>query len=295
MSAAAIHSLPCSLNNAARIASRLGIPIRAISLHRFPDEELRVTVGSAAATSIIFATLDRPAEKLLAIMFAAEALRRNGAERLVLVAPYMCYMRQDTAFLDGEAISQKVIGRLLAGTVDRIITVDAHLHRTTDIRDVFSGIEADNLSAIPAIAESLRSAGYAPRTIVAGPDAESRPWLNDLAKRLGVTCAIAQKVRFSDRSVEVGFADPELFAGRPFCWSTILRRRGVRCLPARKRWRQPGPKRLTLSSSMRCSPQSWPASSLAPAFAPSVRQTAWRIRPMRSCSMTPMSPHCAAR
>ena len=69
----------------------------------------------------------------------------------------MCYMRQDTAFLDGEAISQKVIGRLLAGTVDRIITVDAHLHRTTDIRDVFSGIEADNLSAIPAIAESLRT------------------------------------------------------------------------------------------------------------------------------------------
>lgn len=74
MSAAAIHSLPCSLNNAARIASRLGIPIRAISLHRFPDEELRVTIGSAAATSIIYATLDRPAEKLLAIMFAAEAL-----------------------------------------------------------------------------------------------------------------------------------------------------------------------------------------------------------------------------
>ena len=27
---------------------------------------------------------------------------------------------------------------------------------------------------------------------------------------------------------------------------------------ARKRWRQPGPKRLTLSSSMRCSLQSWP-------------------------------------
>ena len=185
MSAAAIHSLPCSLNDAARIASLLGIPVRAISLHRFPDEELRVTVGSAAATSIIYATLDRPAEKLLAIMFAAEALRRTGAERLVLVAPYMCYMRQDTAFHDGEAISQKVIGRLLAGTVDRIITVDAHLHRTTDIRDVFPGIEADNLSAIPAIAKSLRAAGLDPRTIVVGPDAESRPWVNDLAERLG--------------------------------------------------------------------------------------------------------------
>ena len=263
-------------------------------MHRFPDEELRVTVGSAAATSIIYATLDRPAEKLLAIMFAADALRRNGAERLVLVAPYMCYMRQDTAFRDGEAISQKVIGRLLAGTVDRIITVDAHLHCTTDIRDVFPGIEADNLSAIPAIAESLRSAGFDPRTIVAGPDAESRPWLNDLAKRLGVTCAVAQKVRFSDRSVEVGFADPELFAGRPVLLVDDIASTGG-TLVARESAGGSRGRSGTLSSSMRCSPQSWPASLSAPAFAPSVRQTACRIRPMRSCSMTPMSPHCAAR
>ena len=215
MSGAAIHSLPCSLNDAARIASRLGIPMRAIALHRFPDEELRVTVGPAAPTCIIYATLDRPNEKLLAIMFAAEALRRNGAGRLVLLAPYMCYMRQDTAFLEGEAISQKVIGSLLAGTVDRVITVDAHLHRITNIREAFPGIEADNLSAMPAIAESLRAGGLDPRTIVVGPDAESRPWVNDLAERLGLTCAVAQKVRFSDRSVEVGFADPELFAGHP--------------------------------------------------------------------------------
>jgi ribose-phosphate pyrophosphokinase len=215
VSGAAIHSLPCSLNDAARIASRLGIPIRAIALHRFPDEEMRVTVGPAAPTCIIYATLDRPNEKLLAIMFAAEALRRNGAGRLVLLAPYMCYMRQDTAFLEGEAISQKVIGSLLAGTVDRVITVDAHLHRITNIREAFPGIEADNLSALPAIAEALRAAGLDPRTIVVGPDAESRPWVNDLAERLGLACAVAQKVRFSDRSVEVGFADPELFAGHP--------------------------------------------------------------------------------
>lgn len=174
-----------------------------------------MTVGPAAPTCIIYATLDRPNEKLLAIMFAAEALRRNGAGRLVLLAPYMCYMRQDTAFLEGEGISQKVIGSLLAGTVDRIITVDAHLHRITNIREAFPGIEADNLSAMPAIAESLCAAGLDPRTIVVGPDAESRPWVNDLAERLGLTWAVAQKVRFSDRSVEVGFADPGLFAGHP--------------------------------------------------------------------------------
>ena len=92
----------------------------------------------------------------IALLFAAEALRRGGAKRLILLAPYLCYMRQDTAFHEGEAISQKVVGALIARCVDRVITVDAHLHRTPDIRAVFPGIEADNLSAMPAIADALR-------------------------------------------------------------------------------------------------------------------------------------------
>ena len=109
------------------------MPFHEIAIHAFPDGEMRVTVGPASATTIIYASLDRPNDKLIALMFAAEALRRGGAKRLVLVAPYLCYMRQDTAFHEGEAISQKVIGPFLARYIDRVITVDAHLHRTPDI------------------------------------------------------------------------------------------------------------------------------------------------------------------
>jgi ribose-phosphate pyrophosphokinase len=148
-------------------------------------------------------------------LFAAEALRRNGAERLVLVAPYLCYMRQDAAFHPGEAISQKAIGQFLADLVDRVITVDAHLHRTADIHDVFPGIEADNLSAMPAIADALRAAGVDPQTVVVGPDAESRPWVSELASRLGVAHAVAQKIRRGDRSVAVALTDPKVVQGRP--------------------------------------------------------------------------------
>ncbi len=184
-------------------------------MHRFPDGEMRVTVGPAASTTIIYASLDQPNDKLVALVLAAEALRRAGAGRLVLLAPYLCYMRQDTAFHEGEAISQKAIGRLIAGTVDRVITVDAHLHRTTDIRTVFPGIEADNLSAMPAIANALRKTGIDPATIVIGPDAESRPWVSDLAGQLGLAHTVAQKIRRGDRSVEISFAEAGLVAGRP--------------------------------------------------------------------------------
>ena len=140
-----MQSLPSAASDAARLAARLGVPLHAIALHRFPDGELRVTVGPAAPTTILYIPLDRPNDKLIAILFAAEALRREGARRLVLLAPYLCYMRQDAAFDRGEAVSQRAIGALLAANLDRVITVDAHLHRTTDINRVFPGIESDNL------------------------------------------------------------------------------------------------------------------------------------------------------
>ena len=215
MSAIIIQSLPSGTSDAKRLASRLGVAAAEIAIHRFPDGELGATVAPPTPVTIIYGSLDRPNEKLVALLFAVEALRRNGANRLVLVAPYLCYMRQDIAFQLGEAISQKAIGELLTGLVDRVITVDAHLHRTADIHEVFPGIEADNLSAMPAIGDFLHSIGLDPRTVIVGPDAESRPWVSELANRLGVAHAVAQKTRRGDRSVEVALADPVVVQGRP--------------------------------------------------------------------------------
>jgi ribose-phosphate pyrophosphokinase len=212
---AALQYLPASAAPAQRLAARLGLAAHEIALHLFPDGELRVAVGPAAPTTIVYASLDRPNDKLLALLFAAEALRRGGARRLVLVAPYLCYMRQDAAFHAGEAISQKVIGPLLGRTFDRTVTVDAHLHRTKRIEDVFDGSEGDNLSAMPAIAAAMRADHVDPETVIAGPDEESRPWVAALAGRLGLVHAVARKTRRGDRSVEIVFAEPEVFSGRP--------------------------------------------------------------------------------
>lgn len=215
MSTIAFQTLPSGGEAAKRLAVRLGLACDEIALHRFPDGELRVTVAPAADTTILYAALDQPNDKLIALMFAAEALRRGGAKRLVLVAPYLCYMRQDIAFHAGEAISQRAMGALLARIVDRVVTVDAHLHRTSDIGAVFPGIEAENLSAMPAIANALAKTSIDPATVVIGPDAESEPWVRDLAGRLGLQHTVARKVRRGDRSVEIVFDDAALLAGRP--------------------------------------------------------------------------------
>ena len=215
MSTCVLQCLPTAAREARQLAGRLGLAMHTIAVHRFPDEELRVTVGPAAPTTILYTPLDRPSDKLLAVLFAAEALRRGGAKRLVLVAPYLCYMRQDIAFHPGEAISQKVVGKLLADAVDRVVTVDAHLHRTKRIDDVFPGIAADDLSAMPAVFETLRFSGVDPATVVVGPDEESEPWVAELAGELNVAHAIGRKKRRGDQVVEIAFPDPGLLAGRP--------------------------------------------------------------------------------
>jgi ribose-phosphate pyrophosphokinase len=211
----AVQGLPSSSCDAAALAGRLGVPCREIAIHAFPDGEIRVTAAPASAMTIVYASLDRPNDKLIALILAAEALRRGGAKRLVLVAPYLCYMRQDAAFHEGEAISQKVIGRLLAGCFDRVITFDAHLHRTPDLATAFPGIKSDNLSAMPAISDALGKFALDPATVVIGPDAESLPWVSDLAGRLRLSHAVASKVRRGDRSVAIEFQDATHIAGRP--------------------------------------------------------------------------------
>lgn len=211
----AIYGLPACAGEARELATRLDIPFHELAVHTFPDGELRVSVWPPSSVSIVYATLDQPNDKLLALMFAAESLRRNGSTRLVLVAPYLCYMRQDAAFHPGEAISQKVVGQLIARCFDRVIAVDAHLHRTTSLSDVCPGIESDNLSAMPAIASHLRAASLDPRTVIVGPDAELRPWVRELSSLLGTSYAVGGKIRRGDRSVEINLDHPGAVAGRP--------------------------------------------------------------------------------
>lgn len=215
MNAVTIQSLPHCSVHARQLAARMGVTAAEIGVHEFPDGETRVTVAPVADETIIYASLDRPNDKIVTLLLTAEALRRGGARRLVLLAPYLCYMRQDTAFQPGEAISQKVVGRIFASTFDRIVTVDAHLHRTRDLRDVFPGIESDNLSAMPAMADALRGTGFDPLTVVVGPDAESESWVREFASRLSLPHVVCAKTRRGDRQVEILVPEPLRVARRP--------------------------------------------------------------------------------
>jgi ribose-phosphate pyrophosphokinase len=140
---------------------------------------------------------------LIEVLLAADALRRAGAPRLTLIAPYLPYMRQDCVFRSGEPISQRVVGALLGAAFDRVLTVEAHLHRVRRLSEVVPGGRALSLSAAPAIAQwaAARRRGL----IIVGPDAESAPWISAVARRAAVPWVVGEKRRRGDRRVTLRF------------------------------------------------------------------------------------------
>ena len=197
-----VVSLPDYTEPAQRLASKLGYGYQAIGVHRFPDGECRVTVPTSPPAHIIICqSLEHPNDKLVELLLAIQTLRPAGVKRVSLIAPYLCYMRQDKAFHPGEAISQQIIGRFLADLVDDLITVDAHLHRVTKLQQAVPLKNAINLSAAPALGEFLLQQDLGP--LLLGPDSESQQWAQQIAEVGGFDWAVANKQRNSDVEVRI--------------------------------------------------------------------------------------------
>lgn len=196
---------------AARLAAALGIPCHAVDVHRFPDGESLVRVEQAPRTAFLYRSLDRPNDKALELLLAASALRDGGTTKLVLVIPYLAYMRQDIAFHPGEAVSQRVFGDLLARACDALLTVDPHLHRTHSLAEIMPGIEARAVPAAEALAPAFATM-HDP--LLVGPDEESRQWVEAVARPLGLEVLLGGKQRRGDREVVLTIPEVGRVAGR---------------------------------------------------------------------------------
>ncbi len=187
---------------ATELATRLELKCGEIELHRFPDGESRVRVPAELPRHVIICrTLDRPDKKLIELLLAASAARDNGAINLTLVAPYLCYMRQDKAFHAGEAVSQQSIGALLGTIFDAVLTVDPHLHRIERLEQAVRCAQAISLTATRPIAEFI--AERFERPLLLGPDGESLQWVSSIAQGWGFDFTICSKERFGDRNVRI--------------------------------------------------------------------------------------------
>ena len=185
-----------------KLAAALDMPCQKIQRHRFPDGEYKFTLPAKLPEHVVFCqSLDHPNEKLLALLLAAKTARELGAKVLTLVAPYLCYMRQDKAFSPGEVISQTIVGNFLADLFDNVITVDPHLHRIQHLEQAMPAKHAVALSATSLMAEFLQERFKDP--VLLAPDSEAEQWVSAVATPNQWQYGVCKKIRKGDRQVEI--------------------------------------------------------------------------------------------
>lgn len=208
-----LMALPENDDFANSLCQRLDVGQGELLVRHFPDDETYVRLMSPVEGRrvVLVCTLDRPDSKLTALLFAAATARELGAAEVGLVAPYLCYMRQDVRFRDGEAVTARCFPQWISSHFDWLVTVDPHLHRIDTLDEVYR-CTTHVVRAAPAIADWVRANVKAP--VVIGPDAESEQWVADIAGHAGVPYTTLRKTRRGDRDVEVSVPDEAVLTGR---------------------------------------------------------------------------------
>jgi ribose-phosphate pyrophosphokinase len=190
-----------------RLCDLLGLAAGTLERRRFPDGEsyVRLATPVSGRDVVLICPLDRPDEKTLSLIFAADAARRQGARSVGLVAPYLAYMRQDKAFRPGEAVTSRSFARLLSRTFDWLVTVDPHLHRYAGLDELYS-VPAFAATAAEPIAQWI--AANVDRPMLIGPDEESAQWVEAVSRIAGAPWAVLRKERRGDLDVTIGAGVP---------------------------------------------------------------------------------------
>lgn len=184
-------------------------PGEAIIRH-FPDGETYVKVISNVLEkeAIIVCSLHQPDDKILPLYFLAKTLKEFRASPVTLVSPYLAYMRQDKRFTDGECISSELFAKLLSSFVDKLITIDPHLHRRISLDEIYP-IHTSVLHVSHLVSKWINENIQEP--VLIGPDSESEQWVSKVAADANAPYIILEKLRKGDRNVKVSVPQVEKY------------------------------------------------------------------------------------
>ncbi len=207
-----------SCGNSEKIAKGIAKQLKAkyspLTIGAFPDGDFYLRFHEnlkGQEVVIVQGFQPSPDMSFFDVIFAGETARDLGAKRVVLVAPYLAYMRQDKRFHPGEAISSKIMGKHFSSTFDEVITIDPHLHRYKSLNEVFS-CKTQCLTTNGLIGDWVKK--RVRNAVIIGPDGESYQWAEVIAKHAGVECTVLHKTRFSSSHVAVKQLKPVEIKGK---------------------------------------------------------------------------------
>lgn len=173
---------------------------------QFPDNEsyIRLLSDCRNRDVVILCSLHNPDSHILPLLFCAQTAKELQAKSVGLISPYLAYMRQDTRFQPGEAISAAIFAGILSNHFDWLATIDPHLHRFHSLDDIYH-IPTYTLSTTTLVGQWIRNEVQQPLLI--GPDSESEQWVSAVAGVVDAPYVVLEKIRRGDRQVDIAFPD----------------------------------------------------------------------------------------
>ena len=189
---------------AMEIAEHLRLTPDPLTVTRFPDSEIHVSIDTSVRGKDVFViqpTCPPVNENLIELMVILDALVRASAGRITAVIPYYGYARQDKKTAGREPITARMVADMLTtGGADRVLTVDLH---SPQIQGFFH-IPVDHLTAVGLLSDHLRMSNLEDSVIVS-PDTGRVNTATEYANRLGLPVVIVHKRRMGPEETEAAY------------------------------------------------------------------------------------------
>lgn len=187
---------------AAQVARELNDKLCSVETKKFPDGErylrIKEEIPENEKVYVIQSTGYPQDENIMELFFILDTLNDMNIEDITVISPYLGYSRQERRFKETECISAKATAKLLQSMgIKRLISVNLHEQSICDLYDV----PADNLSAMPAIAEHIKNT-FEEKPIILAPDKGAQGFAKEIATQLDTDYDYLEKVRISPEVVE---------------------------------------------------------------------------------------------
>jgi ribose-phosphate pyrophosphokinase len=200
-----------SLELGANIADRLNLSLTGAGLKTFSDGEVycRYEESIRGADLFILQSIAGSEsegltvnDSLMELLLMVHAAKHASAHRIIAMAPWYGYSRQDKKSAPREPISARLVAEMLeAAGIDRLVTMDLHAGQMQG----FFSKPVDHMTAMPVLSRYVQDQLGDEDLVIIAPDAGRVKLVRKFAQKVSAPYALLEKERPAQQVAEIGY------------------------------------------------------------------------------------------
>jgi len=213
-----LFALNATAEYGARVAGRLEVPLSPHEERAFEDGEHKTRPLTDVGRRDVFVIQSLHADavqsvndRLCRLLFFVGALKDAGADRVTVVAPYLCYARKDQKTKPNDPVTTKYVAKLFEAVgADAVITLD--VHNVAAFQNAFR-CRTDHLEAWPLFVGHFAETARREDVAVVSPDIGGVKRADQVRRALAAATRREPGFAFMEKRRSGGVVSGDLLAG----------------------------------------------------------------------------------